>query len=247
MKKHLPIITLLFSFLVFSQSTVGNVVVLNGEMTVKLDTNNTTATLTLTGPSTSWLGLGFGGTSMSTVSDMFIWSSTANRDYTPSGGTSTPSADASQNWTITSDAVTGTTRTIVATRNLVSAGDFTFTNDATPIQIIANRGSSTTLGYHGFNTNRTVTNITRAVLGVNDIKSKEAITLVYPNPAKDFFEIKSSQTLVSVNVYDATGKMVSNFSAASKEYNVAKLENGIYFLEITTKDGETHFEKLIKN
>ncbi|MFC6268454.1 T9SS type A sorting domain-containing protein [Frigoriflavimonas asaccharolytica] len=247
MKKHLSFALLLFGFLVFSQSTSGNLISLNGGMSVKLDTNATTATLTLTGPSDSWLGIGFGGTSMSSVSDMFIWNATTNRDYTPSGGTSAPSADAAQSWVVSSDNVSGTTRTIVATRALVSTGNFTFINDTSPIQIIANRGNSNiNIGYHGFNNNRTITNITRGVLGTNEIISDNLLSVIYPNPANDFFEIQSVDKINAVIIFDAAGKKVRNFNSSLEKYDISSLKSGVYFLEIINNKGISQFEKLIK-
>lgn len=247
MKKYLSFSILLITFMAFSQSTTGNLITLNGGMTVKLDTNATIATLTLTGPSDSWLGIGFGGTTMGSVTDMFIWNATANRDYTPSGY-SAPSAVESQSWTVTTDNVAGSTRTIVATRALVSSGDFTFTNDSTPIQIIANRGnSSTSLGNHGFNANRTITNLTRVVLGTNEEISEELSFVIYPNPTKDFFEIKGKKKVKEIVMFDATGKKVKNFKSSLEKYDISNLNSGVYYLEIISNDGEYHYEKLLKN
>jgi hypothetical protein len=247
MKKILCLVVMLYGVATFAQTTVGDIVSLNGGMTVKIDTNSTTATLTLTGPSTSWLGIGFGGTDMSTVSDMFIWNASANRDYTPSGFQSAPSADATQSWTVISDTVSGTTRTVVATRALVSTGDYTFTNDTAPIKIISTRGNATNLSYHGNNGNRSITTIIRSFLGVDDINSKKVITAIYPNPAKEYFTIQSTQKVKVVSVFDATGKKVKSFSSNAEKYNISILKSGVYFLEITTENGESHFEKFLKN
>jgi hypothetical protein len=147
MKRNLQLITLLLaSSLGFAQFTTGEVT-LNGTYTAQIDTNTTTVTLTLKGPSTRWLGIGFGGNFMSSATDMFIWNSTANRDYTPSGGQSSPSADsaANQSWTVTTDNVVSGIRTVVATRALVSAGDYTFLNNNSSIPIIYASGSSTNI------------------------------------------------------------------------------------------------------
>ena len=173
----------------FGQFTTG-VVNLTGTGTLKIDTNATTATMTLTGSNTRWLGIGFGGSTMSTVTDMFIWNSTANRDYTPSGGQSTPSADASQSWTIVSDNVAGATRTVVATRPLVSSGDFTFLNNTSSINIIYNQGTSVALAYHGNNpTERGFLTLTRTALGLEDFSLNA--TQIYPNPSNGDFMIKT--------------------------------------------------------
>jgi len=41
--------------------------------TIRIDTSPTTVTMTLTGASTKWLGIGFAGSTMATATDMFIW------------------------------------------------------------------------------------------------------------------------------------------------------------------------------
>jgi len=138
MKKTL--LTLAFigiSTLSFGQFTTG-VVNLTPARTIKIDTNATMVTMTLTAPSSVWFGIGFGGFSMAETTDMFIWSSSTNRDYMAPGGHSTPNPDAAgaQSWTITSDVVTSGVRTVVATRTLVSSGDFTFLNNNSAINII---------------------------------------------------------------------------------------------------------------
>ena len=132
MKKKLLIIFLALTGIPsYAQFTTGTVALAGSTRTIKIDTNATTVTLTLTGPSTAWLGVGFGGSSMSSVTDMFIWNSTSNRDYTPSGFQSQPSPDATQDWTISSDNLAGSVRTVVATRALATAGDYTFSNNST--------------------------------------------------------------------------------------------------------------------
>ncbi len=105
-------------------------------MTVKLDTTPTGVTMTVTGDSNSMLGLGFGSTGMAAGADGFIYNSSANRDYSFSGVPNTPTADTSQDWTETSNTVSGSTRTIVATRSLSGgAGDFAIPNAPGTINI----------------------------------------------------------------------------------------------------------------
>ena len=65
-------LTIGFTSISIAQFTTG-VVNLTATRTLQIDTNATTATMTITGSNTRWLGIGFGGSSMSTVSDMFIW------------------------------------------------------------------------------------------------------------------------------------------------------------------------------
>jgi hypothetical protein len=219
----------------FGQFTTGVVSLAGSTRTLKIDTNATTVTMTLTGDSTHWLGIGFNGFSMSEVTDMFIWNSTTNRDYIAPGGHIQPTPDAagSQSWTITSDTVAGSVRTVVATRALVSSGDYTFINDNSAINIIFSEGSTTTLGYHGNNPHAPQT-LTRTALGVEDFSLNAS--QVYPNPSKGNFSVKAKTTLTEINIYAQTGAFVKTVKVESgndtTEVNVSGLQTGVYLIQL---------------
>jgi len=234
--KKLLFTTLFLSFGLFSfaQFTTGVVSLAGSTRTVKIDTDVSTVTMTLTGDSTHWLGIGFNGFSMSEVTDMFIWNSTANRDYVAPGGHFQPSPDASgaQSWTIVSDNVSGGTRTVVATRPLVSAGDYTFLNNNSSINIIFSEGSSTTIGYHGSNPHAPQT-LTRSALGIEDFSL--SASLVYPNPSKGNFSIISKSIVEQVSIYTLTGEFVKALKTGSEnsgQINVEGLSAGVYLIEL---------------
>jgi Secretion system C-terminal sorting domain len=227
----------------FAQFSTG-IVSLTAARTIKIDTDATTATMTLTGPNTAWLGIGFGGNSMASVTDMFIWNATPNRDYTPSGGYSIPSADASQSWTIVSDVVSGTTRTVVATRALISSGDYTFLNNATDIPIIYSQGSTTTLAYHGNNPHAPQV-LTRTQLGIEDFSLNTSV--VYPNPTRGNFTVTTKTALNEINIYSHTGSFVKSMKINEiSKANVAVdgLQAGVYLLELKN-DTDKSWKKII--
>ena len=229
-QKLLSIFLICIASFSYAQFSTGTVTLTTG-MSLKIDTNTTIVTLTLKGPSNTWLGIGFGGTSMSSVSDMFIWNSSANRDYTPSGSQSTPSADANQSWTIVSDNVASGVRTIVATRALVSAGDYTFTNTSSSIPIIFALSNTTALGQH--NGVHTFTNLTRTALGVEDFSLNAA--MIYPNPSNGIFTVKAKSALNTINIYTQTGVFVKSIQvnqSENTEVNMEGLATGIYLLEL---------------
>lgn len=239
-------LTIGFTSISMAQFTTG-VVNLTATRTLRIDTNATIATMTITGSSTSWLGIGFGGNTMSTVSDMFIWNSTASRDYTPSGGQSTPSADASQSWTIVSDNVSGVTRTVVATRPLISSGDFTFLNNTSSINIIYNQGTSTTLAYHGAGSERGSRILTRTSLGLEDFSLNA--TQIYPNPSNGDFVIKTKTGLDKINVYSQVGGFVKTIivnDLDAVEMNIDGLSSGVYLLELLNANDKS-WKKIIVN
>lgn len=238
--KKITLLLLMTCASVFSQFSTGTVNLAGSTRTLKIDTNSTTVTMTLTGSSTAWLGVGFGGGSMASVSDFFIWNATANRDYTPTNqtlnsGHNTPTADSAidQSWSIVSDNITGTTRTIVATRALVSTGDYTFLNDNTSIPIIFAEGSTVNFGYHSSNPHSAQT-LTRSALGVEDFSLKA--TSIYPNPSNGTFKIQSKTNLTKVNVYGQTGNFIKTIeikdNSQNVEINLKGLAKGIYLLEL---------------
>ena len=251
MKKITVFALLMVSGFVYSQFSTGTVTLtgLNGTAgTVKIDTDATIVTMTLTGVSTVWLGIGFGGSgSMGGVTDFFIWNSTANRDYTSTGGFFAPSAEAvaSQSWTIVSDNVVGTNRTVVATRPLVSAGDFTFLNSNSSIQIIFAQGTATNLAYHGGNPHNGLL-LTRSSLANEDFSLNA--TAVYPNPANGEFKVQTKTNLDQINIYSQTGQFVKTIEVSDKsnkvEVNVKDLSAGIYLIELKNSN-EKSWKKVI--
>ncbi|AZA80797.1 secretion protein [Chryseobacterium lactis] len=255
MKKVLLTITFALANLAWAQFTTGTVSLSTG-MTVKLDTSPTTVTMTLTGPDTSYLGVGFGGTGttggMGSGVDGFIYNvnstSNTNIDYSFAGVGIPPSPDAIQDWTITSNTTSGGTRTIVATRSLAGgAGDTVFANNTSPINIFYAKGSTTTIANHGFGTaNRGYAILSRAVLGTTEAVAESKKLILYPNPAKSTVSFKNFDKIKSVEVYEATGRKVKSIQLDNESINVNDLQSGNYYFEIRLKDGSTSYEKLIK-
>ena len=79
----------------------------------------------------------------------------------------------------------------------------------------------------------------------------EANTLVFPNPAQDYFVVNTREniTISSVEVFNMTGALVSSefgINAMSRQINVADLTPGLYLLRVTTDKGLVT-RKLSKN
>ena len=209
--------------------------------TIRIDTSPTTVTLTLIGSSAKWLGVGFApiaATTMANVTDMFIWNDTPDRDFTPdtasNSGHNMPIADADQSWTIVSDTVTSGVRTVVATRPLVSAGDYTFINNNTYIQIIYAQGNTTTLAYHGANSHNTAPLNRFYYLALEEFSLKA--TSIYPNPSKGMVTVKTNTSLDKITIYSQTGAVVRTIPVESQkednEINVSGLAAGTYIFEL---------------
>lgn len=227
--------------------STGTVNLPTASMTVKIVTNPTTVTLTLTGDSNSMLGIGFGTSGMASGADGFIYNSSANRDYSFNGIGVTPTADPSQDWTVTSNTVSGSTRTIIATRSLTGGtGDFALTNSNSSIEIFyARKAGSSTIGNHG--SLRDYATLTRtSVLATDEVSAEKEAIILYPNPAKETVSFKNAEKIRTVEIFEATGRKIRAVKMMGKEINISYLKPGVYYLEITLKDGSTAFEQLIK-
>ncbi len=250
MKKYLLLLILLIfasipvAFGQFSTGTTG----LGGLGTIKISTSPTTVTMTLTGSSTRWLGVGFGTNviAMGNCTDMFIWNDTPDRDYTPTHVGNDyhymPVPDADQSWTIVSDTVTAGIRTVVATRALVSAGDYTFLNDSSLLQIIYAQGATTTLAYHDTNVHSTAALNRFATLALEDF----SITAprIYPNPSKGSLTVQTKTGLDTIVIYNQTGAVVQTIAVNSKkegnEVAVNGLATGVYIFELQNGTEKTY-------
>lgn len=240
-KKLLLISTFLLSLSSFGQFTTGLIELTTG-YSARIDTNSTTVSVTLVGPSNIYLGLGFGGLGMSTANDILIYNSSANRDYN-SSGQGTPSADAAQSWTTVSDNVANGVRTFVASRPLASSGDYTFANSNSSIPVIWAQGSSLTLQYHA---NRSWTTLTRTqVLGTEDFSLNA--TSIYPNPSNGAFNVQTKTALEKIDIYTQTGVLVRSINVKSEietQVNIEGLATGIYLIELQNKT-EKSWKKII--
>ncbi len=247
MKKTLLALSLALANLAWAQFSSGTVNLPATSMTVKLDTTPSGVTITVTGDSNSMMGIGFGTVGMAPGSDGFIYNSSANRDYTFIGMT-TPNADAAQDWTETSNTVSGSTRTVVATRSLTGgAGDFAIANAAGTINIFYSRKSGgTSLGYHDAGRGYATLTMTAATLSTNEIAANSKKVNLYPNPAKSTVNFKNADKIKSVDIFEASGRKVLSVKPEGESISIENLRSGSYYLEIQLKDGSTSYEKLIK-
>lgn len=82
------------------------------------------------------------------------------------------------------------------------------------------------------------------ILAVSDVNKKD-LTL-YPNPTADYFTINNVKDVVSVKIYDLSGKVVkSQLESVDNKFDVSSLEKGAYTVSIETKSG-TVSKKIIK-
>lgn len=247
MKKiTLSIIAMLGMTSVFGQYSTGTLPLSSFEgtslgMTAKIDTNDTTVTLTLTGASNSWLGIAFNASGMGdTNMDCVIFDGTNLTDRRLNGVGVTPPMDATQNWTITSNTVAAGIRTVVGTRplNTGDANDYVFTNAANPLTIaFARRSGSFTIGYHGADSCGSI--VANLALS-NDKFTPEAVKM-YPNPTSAVvnFKLPSFVTSGEIKLYDVQGRVVKKHDITSDETSISLsgVSNGSYLAVVRTEYG----------
>lgn len=92
-------------------------------------------------------------------------------------------------------------------------------------------------------------------MAVNDIEDPVGITentidnlQIYPNPCSDALHISSSKNMRQVQLFDLSGRMISNTAVAEQEtlLNVSHLSSGVYFIKIISNDNTTSTSKFIK-
>lgn len=246
--KKITFLFLLFATLIFAQNHTTGVINLTTGMTAKFDTSSTIVTLTLTGPSDRWFALGIGvsaGFGMSYGDCLVYSSSLSDRSFI---GMTNPAVDASQNWTVTSNTIAGTTRTIVATRalNTGDANDYIFTNNTAAIGLAwaLPPNATTILSSHG----------SRGFATANLALSTDEFTLagfkLYPNPVSYMVALELPQNIESVDVaiFDLTGKKVFENKVTSLEnkIDVSIFETGNYILKVSS-ECKVYETKFVKN
>lgn len=234
-------ITLLAFSGLSAQTYTSGTVTLFSDYTGKIDVTSSTVTLTLIGPSTSWLGMGFDATSMDDVGmDAVIFDGTNMTDRTFNGVGVIPPTDATQNWSVSSNTINAGVRTVIATRarNTGDINDYTFTAAAQPLNIIfARRTGSLAIGYHGSgNCGATTLNLT---LGTDSF-TVDAFK-IYPNPSKGNLTIELPENINNGNVkiYDNLGRVVRKqaVSTAENEIDTSDLTSGTYIVVLRTEYG----------
>lgn len=85
-----------------------------------------------------------------------------------------------------------------------------------------------------------------STLSLNSVDNTNTI-LVYPNPSKSTFHLKSTIQIKQVNVYDLKGRLIQSLKNHHSLKTVKIENNGVYFLEIIDNMGNSTIKKIIKN
>lgn len=247
--KKITIFLMFMSFTLFGQTYSTGTMTFFSDYSGKIDVTSSTVTVTLIGPSTSWLGIGFDATSMNNNGqDVVVFDGIAITDRSFAGIGVTPPTD-TQNWTLSSNTVNTGVRTVVMTRNRVASegSDFTFPFTAQPLNVIFARsiGSSTFTYHGGGNCGSISSNLT---LGNGEF-DKNSLK-IYPNPSKDFLTVDFPNLVEKgeVKVYDALGKVVvkKDVTLLDNKIQTNFLKAGTYTVVLRTEYGNATQTLLIE-
>ncbi|SNR15442.1 T9SS type A sorting domain-containing protein [Tenacibaculum jejuense] len=248
MVRKLLLFVVLISSVTFAQTFSTGTQVLRGDLSINLETDATTTTLILTGPSNAWFAVGFddNATNMFSNTDVFRTDGITITDARTVGN-QLPPADTSQDWNMVSNSVSGGVRTITATRanNTGDSNDFIFSNTAGSIDIIWAFGASTTYAYHG-STNRGATTL-GVTLGKDDFETLAFDA--FPNPVSNNMNVQLPLDVESalIDVYDFSGRVIKTgeVSQLDKEIDFSGVGSGFYTLVIRAEN-KLGIKKILK-
>jgi hypothetical protein len=122
--------------------------------------------------------------------------------------------------------------------------DTNFVIDIGSIRVNVGRSANSDPGLNELNKIVVVFNAT--ALGVPGHPTTQGISLS-PNPAVDFFDIRSNETIESVAIFDMLGRKVGGAQLEGNRADVGHLQSGSYMAIITTESGKTTTKKVIVN
>ena len=84
-------------------------------------------------------------------------------------------------------------------------------------------------------------------LNVADADSRSKVD-IYPNPAQDYFEYRNMESMkvISVTIFDASGKVLKTINGNQSKVDVSHLAKGVYIVKTKTSSNITLTNKLIK-
>ena len=238
-----------------SQTQSTGTIALDSNMSMKLDKDNAnlTISITLSGPSDRWFSIGINTELMLMNADCLVMTSdTQFSDMYFPGGHVAPSYDTTNDWTIISNTVSNSTRTIIASR-VYSTGDnkdFIFTDITNNLNFIW--AYSSTPSYILFSHGADNYGGGIAVfydLAVPDFSINPRNVEMYPNPSNNVWNFKTNSTeITSISITDISGKIVFSKVISANEYtiNASEFSKGMYFSTVTIGKN-TEIIKLIKN
>ena len=254
MKKIILIVSLLVISPLFGQDLSTGTISLYSpfNVTVKfdIDTTSDTVTMTLVGPSNRYLAVApgvSGGNGMGNPGDdVIVYNSSGLEDRNMTGSLNKPNLDVTNNWTVTSNIVSNSVRTVVATRaiNSSDSNDFDFPVSAGSFPLLYAVGYDTQFNQHYA---RGAKMATVATLGISQkVLSTFSIT---PNPADRFVRVNLPKDIKNarLEIYNILGKKIvdKNISNSDGVIDLYSWDSGVYLLKLNAH-GKSATKQLIK-
>jgi Secretion system C-terminal sorting domain len=226
-------------------TNVGGASSVNVVANITLDNTISKVTVVLKGPSDRWFGMGIGvlpGFGMASMNDVIIFSDVTTPKLTDRNfiGFTSPATDTNQDWTMVSNTVAGSIRTLTLTRNLTNSdtagSDFQMpyaTTNSISIACVRPASATQSVGSHGGTTNVGYATVPLSTLGVEDFSLNASS--VFPNPTKADFTVTTKTALSEINVYSHTGAFVKKIKVnnnTAANVKVDGLQTGVYLLEL---------------
>ena len=81
-----------------------------------------------------------------------------------------------------------------------------------------------------------------------EIPATETPFALYPNPVKDHLTLRFDDGTEpeSVELYDLAGRLVGTKPNGLESIDMGAMPSGVYVLHVTTKDGTSYHEKIVK-
>lgn len=117
--------------------------------------------------------------------------------------------------------------------------NFNATGDYVAIGATANDGNGTSSGHVR------VFDVNPVTLGLDENELRLEKIKCYPNPTSSILNLETSLSIEEVRVFSILGKEI--LKSKSKTIDVSTLYNGMYFVEIETKNNRTQAFRFIKN
>lgn len=232
----------LISVLSFGQTyTTGlfNMIGTGGEYDAQIDINLTSnpdlVTLTLIGPDSGWLAMGFDSFGHDNADVVMFDSATlSDREFT--GGHVEPIVDGTQDWTITNNTTNGGLRTLVATRDRDTgdANDYVFSATPSTLDIVGSYNSSFDTGNR--HDQRDFATVTFSLLG---LEGENQINFsMSPNPASSRLKVALPSTMNngSIDIYDMLSRKIFTtemMNTHTSIIDVSSWNSGIYLVKVS--------------
>ncbi|WP_329804340.1 DUF7619 domain-containing protein [Flavobacterium facile] len=108
-----------------------------------------------------------------------------------------------------------------------------------PNLVVGNTFSNQANIYFDYNFPIVTNNYTTTVQNTLGLQQNEIIidVFVYPNPVKDILYFNSKETIINIEIYDISGRIISSNSVSENKIDVSKLKIGNYILKLYTEKG----------